>query len=234
MRSLFFLVNINMLIKTDITHDANEILELVKHLGPGKNSINVPTGRFFYDSWETISEFKNTSIDTLLQKIPNIGEARINVLQPGESYMAHADIDDRYHLTLDGEYSFLIDLKDNIMHDLPKDNILYRMDTSRVHTASNYGFKNRLQLVIRILLNETKLKDPVKILINATETPYNLRYLFDNSFSIMLNVLNKKEQISNFTKISEKSIEFEIERSGLDKIEKCRKQCGFNTEVQYL
>lgn len=223
-----------MLTKTNIIHDSNEIYNLVKHFQPGKNPLNSPTGNFFYDPWETLPEFKDTSIDVLLQKLPNIGEARINVLEPGESYMAHADIDDRYHLHLDGDYSFLCDLDNDKIYRTDKDNIVYSMDTSRIHTASNYGYKRRYQLVVRKLLVFGNVNNPVKIQLTATEHLYNLRYLFDNSFSILLNKLNKDKKLQGFKKVSDVCIEFEVDKNDLSKIEECRQVCGFDTRLEYL
>jgi len=223
-----------MLVKTDITHNANDVLELVKHFQPGKNVLNVPTGRFFYDPWVTMPAYKDTAIDVLLKKIPNVGEARINILAPGESYMAHADIDDRHHLNLDGEYSFLIDLDNNIMYKLECDNTVYCMDTSRIHTASNYGYKNRIQLVVRKLLVDSTLIDPIHLKITAVEAPYNLRYLFDNTFSITLNKLNKKGVLASFEKVSDVSISFAVEKEFLSEIDKCVVSCGFKVKVEYL
>ena len=222
-----------MLVNTSITHSAQEVYDLVKGLPPGKNTLNEPTGDFFYDPWVTKSEYTGTSIDQLLQKLPDAGEARINVLEPGESYMAHADIDDRYHLNLNGDYSYLIDLSTNTMHPLEVDNKIYLMDTSRIHTASNYGYKNRYQLVIRKLLNNTKLVEKVKVRVEALENKYNLRYLFDNSFSITLNKLNKEKYLSGFKKISDSAIEFEVENDKLDTIEQCRAECGFKTNLTF-
>ena len=65
-----------------------------------------------------------------------------------------------------------------------QDNICYHMDTSRIHTAANFGYKDRIQLVIRKLLTRHKLKDPVLIKIRPVDKPHNLRYLFDKHFFI--------------------------------------------------
>ena len=222
-----------MLINTSITHTASEVYDLVQDFQPGKNVINEPTGDFFYDPWTVKSEYLGTSIDKLLQKLPDAGEARINVLAPGESYMAHADIDDRYHLNLNGEYSYLIDLQNNKMHPLNVDDTVYLMDTARIHTASNYGYKNRYQVVIRKLLHNADLVEPVRVRIDALENKYNLRYLFDNSFSVKLNILNKQRYIRGFKKLSDSAIEFEIENDMLDHIDMCRATCGFKTNLTF-
>jgi hypothetical protein len=80
-------------------------------------TINQPTGDFFYDDWELKSEYKDTAIEHIYSSLPKRkGEARIISLSGGEAYSSHADIDDRYHLNLSGDRSFLIDLDNRTMH----------------------------------------------------------------------------------------------------------------------
>lgn len=215
-----------MLEKTAIKCSAAKIFELTKHLEPGKNSVNLPTGDFFYDQWKIEDRFKNTEIEKLLSSIPDCGEARIIVMKPGESYSAHSDIDDRYHVTLDAENSFLIDLDNNEMHKLEVDDIVYVMDTGRIHTAANFGYKNRYQLVIRRLLKRNELKDPVSIVCKAFNIPYNFRYQFDQTMSVFLNHANKKSYITNFKKVSDKIITFDIEKTMLEQLKKTALECG--------
>jgi len=82
-----------------------------------KLTINQPTGNFFYDPWEVKEEFKGTVWETLLNTLPlDIGEARIIALAHGTTYMSHTDIDDRYHLSITGQYSFLINIDDEKMY----------------------------------------------------------------------------------------------------------------------
>ena len=60
--------------------------------------LNEPTNDFFYDPWKIKDNYKNTPFETVLSVLPNHGEARIIKLTEGECYLAHADIDDRYHM----------------------------------------------------------------------------------------------------------------------------------------
>ena len=76
--------------------------------------MNKPTGDFFYDPWEVLPEYKGTAIEDLLKQLPDHGEARVIVMAPGKSYSVHADVDDRYHVTLDAEQSFLHDIENEI------------------------------------------------------------------------------------------------------------------------
>ena len=223
-----------MLKKTGITHSSKEIFDLVKHFGPGKNVLTKPKGDFFYDEWELLPVYNGTSLGELFYNIGPVGEARINVMKPGECYTAHADIDDRFHLTLNSEHSFLTDIIWSKTFPCHADDTVYGMDAGRLHTASNYGYKNRYQLVIRRLLNRIDLQEPAVITCMALQpTPYNLRYLFDRSFSCLLNRLNKDGLISDFKKISDFCITFQVEQFALQEVLNLKQDCGFEVLIDY-
>lgn len=165
-----------------------------------RESINQPTGNFFYDRWEIKPEFKNTIWDEILNTLPNpIGEARIIILQPATCYTSHSDIDDRWHLTISSKNSYLIDLDKEEMFKLKADGIWYYMNAGLRHSAVNFGNRPRIQLVVRNLLNRSDKKG----LINVSIFPKlkdleDARYEFDNSFSLLLNTANKENSINNF------------------------------------
>ena len=223
-----------MLTKTNIKTSSKEIYDLVKHLPEGKNTLNEPTGKFFYDPWQLKSEWQGTALDDLLKQIPDHGEVRVIVLKPGESYFAHADIDDRYHLTLDAEQSYLIDIENEKMYPTIPDDTVYLMNTGVLHTASNYGYKNRYQLVIRKRLDSTnELYESVPVMMSVKDPVYNLRYLFDSSFSRLLNRLEKEECISNFDRINETTIKFALEKENITELLKMQQVCGFKIDILY-
>jgi hypothetical protein len=222
-----------MLDQINITCSAKEIFNSLPILDLPKTQLNEPTGDFFYDAWQLKTEFKKQPIVDLFARLGSVGEARIIVLEPGESYCAHADIDDRYHLTLQGEHSYLYDLQNLKMYPTEVDNAMYVMDAGRIHSAANLGYKSRIQLVIRKLLNKVELKDPCVVNVKVKNPPYNLRYLFDHSFSIVLNKLNKQGCINKFKKISETEINFEIERTHLLQLDKLVNVCGFEVEIKH-
>jgi len=208
--------------------------DLVKHLPEGKNTLNEPTGQFFYDPWQLKSEWQGTALDDLLKQIPDHGEVRVIVLKPGESYFAHADIDDRYHLTLDAEQSYLIDIENEKMYPTIPDDTVYLMNTGVLHTASNYGYKNRYQLVIRKRLDSTnELYESAPVMMSVKDPVYNLRYLFDSSFSRLLNRLEKEECISNFDRINETTIKFALEKENITELLKMQQMCGFKIDILY-
>lgn len=203
-----------MLTKTEYTVDPDWIQEALTQL-PGQDfrtPINQPIGDFFYDPWVIKPEFKNTVWEKLVNSIAEpVGEARIIVLKPQMSYHIHSDIDDRFHLNLQGESSYLIDFSNEKLHHLEADGQWYYMDAGRLHTASNYGRIDRVQLVVRKNLVRAELSNPkyVKIYSNIS-TLDDSRFVFDNTVSLWLNRANKRRIISNF-KHSPTVVEFDIE-----------------------
>jgi hypothetical protein len=208
-----------MLTPTNYKVDPTLFQEALTQLPEGemKTTINQPTGDFFYDPWVLKDEYKGTVWETLYNSLPGTkGESRIIILDPGHSYTAHADIDDRHHLNILGDESFLIDLMREQMYKLSQDGIWYDMDAGFLHTAANFGRRARVQLVVRKLLKKNKLVNPIAISLTTTmSNPEHARYLFDNTVSIWLNQANKLGHITNFS-YSSPFIKFDLER---DKIE---------------
>ena len=183
--------------------------------------LNEPTGDFFYDKWVIKEFYKGTIWEQVLNSMPmSIGQARIIKLAPGESYMAHADIDNRFHLNLTGEQAYLIDLDDEIMYKCEKDNRWAYMDASRIHAATNYGSIPRLQLVVREPLRRSR--QPVDLVSISMEPAYeqqDFRYKFDNIFSPFLNRANWAYKLADFTHTTF-SLTFKLEREQLEEFEK--------------
>jgi len=184
-----------------------------------KQTINVPTGDYFTDTWQIKEEFKNSVWEEMLQVLPNdYGEARIIVLPYGKCYQSHADIDDRYHLTLQSHYSYIIDIDNKMMHELTVDGNWYIMDASNRHSATNFGLVNRIQFVVRKLLKNTKLDNPVWVKIyNTNLDPDYARFYFDDTLSGYLNFLFKNKYASNF-KHDLDSVSFYIEKKFCDSL----------------
>ena len=210
-----------MLTPTIYTVDTHLFQKALNHLPSGemKTTINQPTGNFFYDSWILKDEYKGTVWETLYDSLPVIkGEARIIILDPGHCYQTHADIDDRYHLNILGDNSYLINLVQETMHLLSQDGIWYDMDASFLHTATNFGRKARVQLVVRKLLKKNKLTRPIEVsLVTTMENPNHARFLFDNTLSPWFNAANKLGFINNFIQ-GDLSIKFNIEQNKLESL----------------
>jgi hypothetical protein len=184
-----------------------------------KTTINQPTGDFFYDPWIIKDEYKGTVWETLYDSLLVAkGEARIIILDPNQCYQIHADIDDRYHLNILGEQCYLIDLVTTQLHKLAQDGIWYDMDAGVLHTATNFGRRARVQLVVRHLLKQNKLTDPVDITLSTTiSNTDDARFIFDNTISTWLNNANKAGFINSFVH-SSVSIKFNIEKNKLDSL----------------
>lgn len=163
-----------------------------------KLSLNTPTGNFFYDPWEIKDEFKNTVWEQILKTLPGpIGEARIIELTHGTCYMSHCDIDDRYHLNIEGQYSFLIDIDSQKMYSTVADGNWYVINTGIRHVAANFGSVKRTQLVVRQLLNRSTAHNLVTVKIfPICENP---RFEFDDIISPWLHEINKRFMMSEFT-----------------------------------
>jgi hypothetical protein len=184
-----------------------------------KTTINQPTGNFFYDPWVLKEEYKGTVWETLYNSLPvTKGEARIIILDPAQCYQSHADIDDRYHLNILGESCYLIDLIRETLYPLSQDGIWYDMDAGFIHTATNFGRRARIQLVVRKLLKNNILIDPIPVsLVTTVGNIDDARFLFDNTLSPWFNEANKIGFINNFSH-SPTSIKFNIESSKLDSL----------------
>lgn len=180
-------------------------------------TLNKPSNRFFYDPWEIKDEFKDTIWEKVLSTLAvPIGEARIIQLQDGSCYMSHTDIDDRYHLNLEGQYSFLIDIDSQKMFPTVTDGKWYFMNTGFRHVAANFGSVRRVQLVVRKLLNDSELIDPVSVKI--TPIGKSPRFEFDDIVSPWLHNLDKKKMLRDFN-ILKDGVSFKIEKSCIKDLE---------------
>lgn len=182
-----------------------------------RTTINEPTGNFFYDPWVLKDEYKGTVWETIYNSLPvTKGEARIIILDPNQCYQIHADIDDRYHLNLQGEECYLINLVQEQMHKLSQDGIWYDMDAGFLHTAANFGRRFRAQLVVRKLLKNNKLIVPISVVLTTSiSNPDNARFIFDSYISPWLNEANKLGFINDFTH-GAVTIKFNIEQDKLE------------------
>lgn len=183
-------------------------------------ALNRPTGNFFYDPWEIKLEFKNTVWEDILNSLPfNKGEARIIKLDPGESYLCHADIDNRWHLNLKGQQSYLVDLDEHVLYPTNADGFWYSMNAGKLHSASNYGPTERLQLVVRQLLKQSLHEDLVLIEI-VSVSKERFRYNFDNIISPWLNQETSKGNISNFFYDGKELVRFGLHIDSVPSLEK--------------
>jgi len=196
--------------KTDIKINKELLTDAVSNMPSDefRLTINTPTGDFFYDPWTIKKEYKNTVWEQLLSGFDfAIGEARIIILKEGACYQSHADIDDRYHLNIAGNDSYLIDLDTEQMNLLVADGYWYLMNAGKKHTAANFGRGDRIQLVVRQLL--TRVVNDALVSIEIQATGDHVRHKFDAVLSPWLNNVNKMRMISDFS-ITSTGVKFKI------------------------
>lgn len=106
------------------------------------------------------------------------------------------------------------------MYLLEQDGIWYNMNAGLPHTATNFGRYPRIQLVIRHLLKQNKLKSSIEISLSTTiDNIDDARFVFDSTLSPWFNKANKLGFINNFDH-SPVSIKFNIEQDKIDEF-KC-------------
>ena len=197
-----------------------------------RHTLNSPTADFFYAPWEIKQEYKGTIWEKLLDSIKEpIGEARLIRLQPGTCYRSHADIDDRFHLSLISSKSYLVDLDADRMYPIVEDNNWYNLDASVRHSAVNFGGVDRIQLVVRKLLIAGDISNPVNVTVSLKENIPNFRFVFDDIFSPWIGRQDKKKNLNNFKVVSDHSVSFTIDQSLISEL---KELCPTAFEVQYV
>lgn len=167
-------------------------------------TINETTGTLFGGPYTTKPEFIGTPLGDILDSIENPGEARLMRLKPEESYMAHTDPDDRYHVVITtNPYCYMIDLHDEKMYHLPADGGLWIMDTSPLHVAVNFGSRDRIHLNVRILLPDVK-EHPTHIKILGGD--FDFKHIINTNVGGFLNKYIKNQKISGFKMINDREI----------------------------
>jgi hypothetical protein len=226
-------LNIFMFTTTLYKVDPNLILEASQSL-PNfdfRMAVNTPTGSFFYDPWEIKDEFKNSVWEKLLSTIPDpIGEARIIKLDPGTCYRSHSDIDDRWHLSIIADKSYLVNLDTDKMYPQVVDNTWHYFDAGSRHSAVNFGSKPRFQIVVRKLLSKgANILTPKTVSITLKNIVDDKRYIFDDIISPWLNMYSKKGLIDNF-QYKELEARFVVDSSLITELTQIS-DCYFNLKV---
>jgi len=176
-------------------------------------TLNRPSGNFLYDPWIIKDEFRNTVWNTLLSTLPtNIGEARVIILDGGQCYQSHGDIDNRYHLNLTGSMSYAVNLETNTIFEMLNDGYWYDFDAGLRHSAANFGRDFRAQLVVRKLLIKNTLNNPAKLRIISSLPVDDTRFVGENTVTPWLNRADKQGIITDLTIADTGIIEFLIEK----------------------
>ena len=205
-----------MLVSTHYTVFNDLLQQAILEIPEFETSIdlNCKTGDFFYDPWIVSTQFKNTVWKEILNSLPiDIGQARLIKLKPEECYRSHADIDDRYHLSIISDNAYLVDLDNNTMYPTVVDGRWYLMNAGKRHSAINFSGQTRIQLVIRQLLIPGDIENPQIVKLSLESNITNFRYVFDDILSPWLNKINKQGHLNNFQIISESDVSFVIDKS---------------------
>lgn len=212
-----------MLTRTEykITVPPNKIEEALYRLPRDdfRFTLNRPSGNFLYDPWVIKDGHRNTVWEDLLNSLPgNIGEARVIILDGGQCYQSHGDIDNRYHLNLTGSMSYAVNLETNTIFEMLNDGYWYDFDAGLRHSAANFGRDFRAQLVVRKLLIKNTLTDPVKLRIVSTLPVDDTRFIGENTLTPWLNRADKQGIITDLTIADTGIIEFLIEKDQVPKL----------------
>lgn len=206
---------------------SNELLQEANNSLPevgARLALNEPSGGFFTDHWVIKPEFKGTVWEKILDSLSEPkGEARLIKMGPGECYPSHADIDDRWHLTITGNHSFLIDLDSTTMYPTDPTGRWYLMDAGKRHSAANFGSENRIQLVVRKLLPLGMIDNPVDITIRLKVVNYDYRFVFDDIVSPWLNSAFKRGIVNHF-EMATHSVKITISKEYIDDLKETIKE----------
>lgn len=176
-------------------------------------TLNRPSGNFLYDPWIIKDGYRNSIWARLLSILPSdIGEARVIILDNGQCYQSHGDIDNRYHLNLTGSHSYAINLETNTIFEMINDGYWYNFDAGLRHSAANFGRDFRAQLVVRKLLLNNTLKNPIKLRIMSTLPVDDTRFIGENAITPWLNRADKQGIITALSITDMGVIEFLIEK----------------------
>lgn len=194
-----------MLTKLDIKFPIDPIIEQVQSLTFDKRlPLNVTEGPLFSGPYRIKEEFQNTPLGDVLESLGPIGEARLLKLSSAESYTAHSDPDDRYHLAIiTNPYCYLQDLTNQKIYHIPADGQVWKMDTGQIHVATNFGGRDRIHLNIRVPLPAFKYPG---VLLSMEGGEYDWKQELHISFMSYLNRAIKEGLITGIEKVNDREL----------------------------
>lgn len=212
----------------------DNIIEIVSQINnmnidAKRKALNITDGNLLSGDYTLIDEIVNTPLGNFLDSLGDIGEARLLMLESGESYTAHTDPDDRIHLVITtNPYCYIIDIDTEKMYHLPVDGQVWYMDTGVRHVASNFGGKSRIHLNIRVKL--PKISYPC-YMISIDGGEYDWKQELYDGFMSHLNYQIKNGKIKGIEKVSERSIMLNCSNDELDYITTMIKNKKFDVQI---
>lgn len=220
-----------MITKLDIHFPIEPIIEQVSKLEYDKRlALNETDGNLFSGTYTVKPEFKNTPLGDLLESMGDIGEARLLTLESGETYTAHTDPDDRYHLAIKtNPFSYLLDLTNEKLYKIPVDGYVWTMDTALIHIAANFGGTARVHLNIRHKL--PKFVSPgYRVLFSGVNDEDWKQQLHIDVLGY-INYEIKKGTITGIEKVSEREMLINCSQEVIDYIISVNESKGFKATI---
>lgn len=220
-----------MLTKLHKINNIDEIISQINNMNIDvkRKALNESSGNILTGEYTLIDEIVNTPLGDFLDNLGNIGEARLLVLESGESYTAHTDPDDRIHLAITTNPDcYLIDLDQETMHHLPVDGQVWYMNTGVRHVACNFGGKPRIHLNVRVKL--PKITYPCyKIVFSGGDYDWK-QELYDGLMGY-LNAEIKNGKITGIEKLSEREMLIKCTNTELSAIKTMSVDKGFDVNI---
>lgn len=194
-----------MLKRMNLNVDIDPIVDQVSTLNFDKSlALNFTDGKLLNGPFKTKPEFVGTPLGDAIEKIGNVGEARLLKLDSAESYTAHADPDDRIHLAITSNpHCYLLDLENEKMYHIPVDGEFWLMDTGIMHVACNFGGRPRIHLNVRVSVPEFKKPG---YLLSVEGGDYDWK---QESYTVLMSFFNrsiKNKSITGFEKVNERTV----------------------------
>lgn len=210
--------------------DIEPIIEQVSLLDFQKSlSLNHTDGKLLNGPYQTKTEFVGTPLGDALEKLGDIGEARLLKLESSESYTAHADPDDRIHLAIfTNPHCYLLDLENQKMFHLPADGEFWYMDTGIMHVACNFGGRSRVHLNVRAGLPAYRFPG---YLLSVDGGEYDWKQEAYTTLMSFFNRAIKDNIITGFEKVNEREVLINCDPIILSPYIKQLQKKGFNVSL---
>jgi len=192
--------------------------------------LNKSDSGLFTGKYTTLPQFQNTALGTMLEELGEIGEARLLLLDSGDSYTAHTDPDDRYHLVIEtNPYSYIMDIEQEKLIHLPADGTVWHMDTSKKHLAGNFGGTPRIHLNVRAKLpNYTG--NGIRLKIDGGDVDWKQVLYMDTMSYINKAVKNKR--ITGIERVNERELLLNTDYQVIADIKDIVEKNNFNVTIQ--
>ena len=192
--------------------------------------LNKSDSGLFTGKYTTLPQFQNTALGTMLEELGEIGEARLLLLDSGDSYTAHTDPDDRYHLVIEtNPYSYIMDIEQEKLIHLPADGTVWHMDTSKKHLAGNFGGTPRIHLNVRAKLpNYTG--NGIRLKIDGGDVDWKQALYMDTMSYINKAVKNKR--ITGIERVNERELLLNTDYQVIADIKDIVEKNNFNVTIQ--